>query len=268
MTKQRLDILLTQKGLCDTRAIAQKLIRNGKVRVKGEIVEKTSVLIPEDTPLEVGEKPPFVSRGGEKLEKALNTFALDVKDRICLDGGISTGGFTDCLLQKGAKKVYGIDVGYGQLAEELRNDPRLILLEKTNFRHLTPEKLYQGDNPANLAVMDLSFISLTKVLGNLWELLTKPKDAILLIKPQFEVGKEKVGKNGIVKNKKLHLEAIYQVLNTAINLGWQYQQLIPSPIKGGTGNIEYLLWLREKSETNFYPSKSIIEKVVLENPFS
>ncbi len=245
LPKERIDVLLTDKGFCESRTIAQKLIRVGKVRVKGQIVDKPGTLIDLNSNIEVESEPPFVSRGGEKLIKAIASFQIEVEGRICLDGGISTGGFTDCLLQQGAKKIYGVDVGYGQVAWKLRQDERLTLLERTNFRHLTPEKLYQGETPADLGVMDLSFISLTKVLDKLWELLVTPRDAILLVKPQFEVGKGKVGKNGVVRDYRLQGEAINQVLTHALKLGWQYQNLTYSPITGPAGNIEYLLWLNE-----------------------
>jgi 23S rRNA (cytidine1920-2'-O)/16S rRNA (cytidine1409-2'-O)-methyltransferase len=162
-----------------------------------------------------------------------------------LDGGISTGGFTDCLLQAGATRVYGVDVGYGQVAWKLRQDPRVILLERANFRHLTPAQLY-GEAPlANLGVMDLSFISLTKVLVPLWSLLQSPREIILLVKPQFEVGKAKVGKKGVVRSSCDQAEAIQTVLAAAQSQGWQYQGLTHSPITGPAGNVEYLLWLSE-----------------------
>lgn len=265
MRKQRLDILLTEKGLCDTRSMAQKLIRSGKVKVKQQIIDKPATLVATDSILEVAVKPPFVSRGGEKLAKALDIFPLKVKDRICLDGGISTGGFTDCLLQRGAKKVYGIDVGYGQVAWELRQNDKLILLERTNFRNVTPDKLYQSQPYADLAVMDLSFISLTKVMDKLWELLTQPRDVIFLVKPQFEVGKEKVGKNGVVRESSLRGEAIYQVLMKGIQLGWQYQGLTWSPIKGPAGNIEYLLWLSQEGNNSSLPTQDDIHQLTLDS---
>ncbi|MGI0482191.1 TlyA family RNA methyltransferase [Geminocystis sp. CENA526] len=263
MPKERIDVLLTDKQLCDSRSIAQKLIRAGKVRVKEQIIDKPGTLIDVDSIIEVEQEPPFVSRGGEKLVKALDEFNIAVEGRICLDGGISTGGFTDCLLQRGAKKVYGVDVGYGQVAWKLRQDDRVILLERTNFRHLTAEQLYQDQEKSNLGVMDLSFISLTKVLEKLWELLTEPRDVILLVKPQFEVGKDKVGKNGVVRDYRLQASAIEQVLTQAVNLGWYYQSLTWSPITGPAGNIEYLLWLNQ-SENNGISLDSI-EKITRES---
>lgn len=197
MAKQRLDKLLVSLELCDSRALAQSLIRAGKVKVNEEIIDKPGTEVKITAQITVKEKPPYVSRGGKKLIHALQTFAIEVKDRICLDGGISTGGFTDCLLQSGAKLVYGVDVGYGQVAWSIRTCDRVILRERTNIRHLTPQDLY-GDVPlAELGVMDVSFISLTKVLESFWNLLTFPKEVVLLVKPQFEVGRDRVGKKGV-----------------------------------------------------------------------
>ncbi len=248
MSKQRLDALLVELNLCDSRQQAQRLIRAGEVKVNRQTVDKPGAEIDPTAHITIDHKPPFVSRGGEKLVKALDTFAVEVKDRICLDGGISTGGFTDCLLQNGAKKVYGVDVGYGQVAWTLRQDERVILKERTNFRYLAPEDLYNGAEKADLGVMDLSFISLTKVLEPLWNLLTAPREVILLVKPQFEVGRAKVGKKGVVKDTEAQAEAIHQVLLTGVELGWYYGGLIPSPIRGPAGNVEYLLRLHGTQE--------------------
>ncbi|MGL5034039.1 MAG: TlyA family RNA methyltransferase, partial [Microcystaceae cyanobacterium] len=192
MAKQRLDLLLVDLNLCESRAIAQRLIRAGEVKVNQRIIDKPGTEIDVTAKIEVAQKPPYVSRGGEKLAKALQTFAIQVTGRICLDGGISTGGFTDCLLQAGAEQVYGVDVGYGQVAWTIRQDPRVILKERTNFRHLIPSTLYGDNNPADLGVLDLSFISLTKVLEPLWNLLIAPREVVLLIKPQFEVGRSRL----------------------------------------------------------------------------
>ncbi|BAZ44969.1 hemolysin A [Chondrocystis sp. NIES-4102] len=244
MTKQRLDKLLVTLELCDSRALAQSLIRAGKVKVNQEIIDKPGTEVKIDAQIEVKEQPPYVSRGGKKLNQALQTFKIEVQDRICLDGGISTGGFTDCLLQSGAKLVYGVDVGYGQVAWNIRNSDRVILKERTNIRYLTPDKLYGDSSMADLGVLDLSFISLTKVLEPLWNLLTLPKEVILLVKPQFEVGREKVGKNGVVRQSEDRALAIWQVWQAAQSIGWQYQGLTVSPITGPAGNVEYLLWLK------------------------
>ncbi|MEB3219418.1 MAG: TlyA family RNA methyltransferase [Nostocales cyanobacterium 94392] len=252
--KQRLDILLVELGLSSSRQQAQRLIQAGEVQVDNQLVDKAGTSVDVAAEIKVKQKSRFVSRGGEKLVKALDTFAIPVEERICLDGGISTGGFTDCLLQAGAKLVYGIDVGYGQVDWRLRNDARVILRERTNLRHLTPEDLYgngkevdQKDFP-DLAVVDVSFISLTKVLPALWNLLQSPREALLLVKPQFEVGKNRVGKKGVVRNPDDQANAIFQVLQTATELGWHYKGLTWSPITGPAGNIEYLLWLGCDSE--------------------
>lgn len=243
MTKQRLDTLLVNLQLCDSRAKAQRLIRAGEVRVNDQVVDKPGTLVKTESHLSVNQPPPFVSRGGEKLAKALSEFSIDVRGRICLDGGISTGGFTDCLLQAGAKQVYGVDVGYGQVAWSLRQNERVILKERTNLRYLQPQDLY-GDHPfADFAVLDLSFISIAKVIQPLWDLLASPKEAVLLIKPQFEVGRERVGEKGVVRNPKDHEAAIKTVIQAAETIGWTPWGLTWSPLRGPAGNIEYLLWL-------------------------
>lgn len=254
MAKQRLDTLLVQRNLCDSRQQAQRLIQAGEVRVNQQVVDKPGTSIDESAEIDVKARSPFVSRGGEKLAKAIAEFPVTVTARICLDGGISTGGFTDCLLQAGAAKVYGVDVGYGQVAWTIRQDPRVILRERTNLRHLTPEDLYGIAEPTDetpfpdLGVVDVSFISLTKILPALWALLQPPRDVILLVKPQFEVGREKVGKKGVVRDPKDQAGAIAQVLTSAESLGWHYAGLTWSPLLGPAGNIEYLLWLTMNSD--------------------
>jgi 23S rRNA (cytidine1920-2'-O)/16S rRNA (cytidine1409-2'-O)-methyltransferase len=261
VTKQRLDTILVNLNLCESRQQAQRLIRAGEVKVNRQTIDKPATEVDPTAEIEVRQKPKYVSRGGLKLEKALTTFNISPEGRICLDGGISTGGFTDCLLQAGAKQVYGIDVGYGQVAWRLRQDDRVILRERTNFRYLTFSNLYDGKtSPADLGVMDLSFISLTKVLEPLWNLLGEPRDIILLIKPQFEVGRDRVGKKGVVRNSRDRAEAIYQVLQAAQNLGWFYGGLTPSPITGPEGNIEYLLWMSTRSE-KAAPDLEVIEQI-------
>ncbi|MEL6384976.1 MAG: TlyA family RNA methyltransferase [Cyanobacteria bacterium J06626_18] len=249
MAKQRLDVLLVELGLCETRQLAQRVIRAGEVQVNQQVVDKPGTAIATDATIIVKQKRPYVSRGGEKLAKALQTFDIPTRDRICLDGGISTGGFTDCLFQAGAKLVYGVDVGYGQVAWKLRQDPRLVLRERTNLRHLSPEDLYTDESPRpDLGVMDVSFISLTKVLPAFWQLLIPPREVVLLVKPQFEVGKEKVGKNGVVRSAQDQAEAIWQVLLAARELGWCDRGLTYSSTVGPAGNIEYLLWLAMDQE--------------------
>lgn len=249
MAKQRLDVALVERGFCESRQQAQRVIRAGEVQVNHTVVDKPGTPITEDAEILVKVKSPFVSRGGEKLAGALEKFPITVADRVVLDGGISTGGFTDCLLQAGARLVYGIDVGYGQVAWKLRQDERLVLRERTNIRHLKPEDLYNAAAPRpDLGVMDVSFISLTKVLPSFWALLASPREVVLLVKPQFEVGREKVGKKGVVRDPNDQAEAIAAVLHCAQALGWHYRGLTWSPLLGPAGNIEYLLWLSEAGE--------------------
>lgn len=244
MAKLRLDKLLVERELCSSRQLAQRLIQAGEVRVKGEIVDKVGTEVPIDALIEVKQRPRFVSRGGEKLIKALAEFQISVIDRVCLDGGISTGGFTDCLFQSGAKLVYGIDVGYGQVDWKIRTDDRLVLKERVNLRNLTADQLYTADSlRPDLGVVDVSFISLGKVLPALANLLAGNKELVLLVKPQFEVGREAIGKNGVVRDAVAQAGAIEGVLNAAILLGWFAQGLTFSPLVGPAGNIEFLLWL-------------------------
>jgi len=259
LAKQRLDILLVELDLCSSRQQAQRLIQAGEVIVNHTVVDKPGTEVEVSAQIQIKERSRFVSRGGEKLAKAMEVFAIPVEGRICLDGGISTGGFTDCLLQAGAKQVYGVDVGYGQVDWRLRNDSRVILRERTNLRYLTPDNLYglppqtpleQGRVYADFAVVDVSFISLTKILPALWQLLQHPREAVLLVKPQFEVGRSRVGKKGVVRDPKDQADAIFQVLQAAGELGWRYKDLIWSPVTGPAGNIEYLLWLGMDSETS------------------
>jgi 23S rRNA (cytidine1920-2'-O)/16S rRNA (cytidine1409-2'-O)-methyltransferase len=252
LTKQRLDTLLVELNLCDSRQRAQRLIQAGEVKVNQQVVDKPGTAVDTAAMIEVKARSPFVSRGGEKLAKALTAFDIAVSDRICLDGGISTGGFTDCLLQAGAKQVFGIDVGYGQVAWSIRQDERVVLRERTNLRYLKAEELYLPNQPyPDLGVADVSFISLSKVLPALWQLLQAPREALLLVKPQFEVGREKIGKNGVVRDVKVQAEAIAQVLKSAQELGWGYCGLTWSPLLGPAGNIEYLLWLKMESGLPF-----------------
>ena len=242
--KQRLDRRLVDLGLVASRQQAQQLIRAGRVRGGGEVLDKPGTEVAETLPLEVEQPPRFVSRGGEKLEGALAALPIQVRGRVCLDGGISTGGFTDCLLQHGAARVYGIDVGYGQTAWSLRTDERVVLRERTNLRHLTPELLYgEGDPWPDLAVADVSFISLTRVLPALRALLLGAGEAVLLVKPQFEVGRQRVGKGGVVRDPAAHADAIAGVIAAAKELDWHPAGLVASPLTGPAGNHEYLLWL-------------------------
>jgi 23S rRNA (cytidine1920-2'-O)/16S rRNA (cytidine1409-2'-O)-methyltransferase len=301
LAKQRLDTLLVSLNLCSSRQQAQALIRTGKVSINQQIVDKPGTEVDIAAKIQIKERSRYVSRGGDKLAKALEVFAIPVAGRICLDGGISTGGFTDCLLQAGAALVYGVDVGYGQADWRLRNDPRVILKERTNLRYMTPTELYgnspppappdqggeqdsllYGNSPppappcqggeqdslpigayADLAVVDVSFISLDKILPALWELLAPPKEAVLLVKPQFEVGRERVGKKGVVRDSATQADAIFQVQKAATALGWQQRGLTWSPLLGPAGNIEYLLWLGIDREQEPEP-RAIEESVVKE----
>lgn len=249
--KKRLDVLLVERNFCSSRQQAQRCIRAGEVMVAREVVDKPGTEVPIAAEIHVKPRSLYVSRGGEKLAAALEAFPITVANRVCLDGGISTGGFTDCLLQNGARRVYGVDVGYGQVDWKLRNDPRLVLRERTNLRHLTAEQLYApGAEFPDLGVADLSFISLVKVLPRLWELLQPPRDVILLVKPQFEVGRDRVGKKGVVRHSGDRAAAIAQVIEAARALGWNSQGVVPSPITGPAGNFEYLLWLNLRSPAN------------------
>ena len=266
--KRRLDLHLLTLGLASSRQQAQRLIRAGKVRdVHGQRLEKPGQEVAEEALVEVEQPPRFVSRGGEKLLGALQAFPVEVNGRVCLDVGISTGGFTDCLLQHGASRVYGIDVGYGQTAWSLRTDERVVLRERTNLRRLTAEELYGEDEQRpTLAVADVSFISLSLVLPALRGLMitegldAKNCEAIVLVKPQFEVGRQRVGKGGVVRDPAAHIDAITGVIAAAQPLGWKPSGLVASPLTGPAGNHEYLLWLSSRIEHQV--DTPLIEKVV------
>lgn len=266
--KRRLDLHLLTLGLAASRQQAQRLIRAGKVRdVHGQRLEKPGQEVAEESLVQVEQPPRFVSRGGDKLLGALQVFPVEVNGRVCLDGGISTGGFTDCLLQHGASRVYGIDVGYGQTAWSLRTDERVVLRERTNLRRLTAEELYgEADQRPTLAVADVSFISLSLVLPALRGLMitegldAKDCEAIVLVKPQFEVGRQRVGKGGVVRDPAAHIDAITDVIEAAQPLGWKPSGLVASPLTGPAGNHEYLLWLT--SYIDHEVDTPMIEKVV------
>lgn len=246
MAKQRLDELLFDRGLCESLQHAQRLIQAGEVRVNHTLVDKVGTAVDVEAIVEMKARSRFVSRGGEKLIKALETFEINVTNRACLDGGISTGGFTDCLLQCGASRVYGIDVGYGQVAWKLQSDDRVVIRERTNIRTLQPEDLYSDvDLRPDLGVVDVSFISLVKVMPAIHRLLVDPREVLLLVKPQFEVGRDRIGAKGVVRNPADQAWAIDRVLTAGLALGWNYQGLTWSPITGPAGNIEYLLWLSQ-----------------------
>ena len=239
--KQRLDIFLTEKNFFDSRTRAQAMIMAGKVLVDGQKVDKAGTMISSDAAIKIlGEEIPFVSRGGLKLQKALDVFKIDLRGKIAADVGASTGGFTDCMLQRGAKKVYAIDVGYGQLAWKLRQDSRVINFERTNIRNVTRENF---SDDLDFISIDVAFISLEKVLPVVFEVLTDSGEVVALIKPQFEAGREHVGKKGVVRDKKIHAVVIEKVLNFAAGIGFAVRGLDFSPVKGPEGNIEYLAHL-------------------------
>ena len=236
--KLRLDALLTEKGLAETRSKAQAIIMSGEVYVDGQKADKPGAMFEDTVSIEVrGSVCPYVSRGGLKLEKALRDFGVHPDGYVCSDSGASTGGFTDCLLQHGASKVFAIDVGYGQLAWKVRNDPRVVCMERTNIRNVTPEDLGE---PLDLSVVDVSFISLKIVLPVIRQLLKPTGQVLCLIKPQFEAGKDKVGKKGVVRDPAVHLEVLENFAALAKGLDMTILGLTFSPVKGPEGNIEFL----------------------------
>ncbi|WML59804.1 TlyA family RNA methyltransferase [Neobacillus sp. PS2-9] len=245
--KERLDVLLVERGLIETREKAKRAIMAGLVYTNEERLDKPGEKVKVDIPLNIkGNTMPYVSRGGLKLEKALKVFDVSVTGKVLLDIGASTGGFTDCALQNGAKMSYALDVGYNQLAWKLRQDERVVVMERTNFRYVTPSDL-AGEMP-NFASIDVSFISLTLILPVLKTLLIPGSDIIALIKPQFEAGRDQVGKKGIVRDEKVHLQVIEKIIHFSVKEGYIVTNLSYSPITGGDGNIEFLLHLKWEGE--------------------
>ncbi|MBF8378700.1 TlyA family RNA methyltransferase [Alicyclobacillus mali] len=242
MNKMRLDLLLVEKGLYASREAARRAIMAGLVRVDGLRAEKPGARIAEDAQIHV-DRPSqeYASRGGLKLERALDTFGISVADRVAIDVGASTGGFTDCLLQRGARLVYAVDVGYGQLAWRLRQDTRVRVMERTNFRHVDAALF---DPRPDLAVMDVSFISIRLLFPKLSEVCIPHADIVSLIKPQFEAGRDKVGKGGIVRHPEVHRAVLLDILKSIESMGWCCRGLTYSPITGGDGNVEFLGWFR------------------------
>lgn len=244
--KERLDILLVNRGLAASREKAKAIIMSGIVFVDGQREDKAGSAFDEKVQIEIkGSTLKYVSRGGLKLEKAMSHFDVTPSGKVCMDVGSSTGGFTDCMLQNGAVKVYAVDVGHGQLDWKLRNDERVVCMEKTNIRYVTPDQI---DEPVAFASIDVSFISLTKVLAPVKELLTEDGEIVCLIKPQFEAGREKVGKKGVVRDRNVHKEVIQMVMEYAVSIDFVPCNLDFSPIKGPEGNIEYLLHLSKDTE--------------------
>ncbi len=262
--KERLDVLLIKKGLAPSREKAKAVIMAGSVYVDGQKEDKAgSVFDEESAQIEVrGHALPYVSRGGLKLEKALQVFPITLTDKICMDIGASTGGFTDCMLQNGAAKVYSVDVGYGQLDWKLRQDERVVCMEKTNFRYMMPEDI---PDVLDFASVDVSFISLDKILTPAYALLKEQGEMVALIKPQFEAGREKVGKKGVVRDPKVHEEVVSKIVRHADEVSFEVLDLSYSPIRGPEGNIEYLIHLKKNPERVVYPDiLAVFEKKIKE----
>ena len=264
--KERLDVLLVKRNLVESREKAKAIIMSGNVFVEGQREDKAGSTFDESVQIEVkGQKLPYVSRGGLKLEKAMANFDVNLQDKVCTDVGSSTGGFTDCMLQNGARKVFAIDVGHGQLAWKLRQDERVVCMEKTNIRYVTPEDL--GEK-IDFSSIDVSFISLTKVLLPIYNYLKDDGQIVALIKPQFEAGREKVGKKGVVREKSTHYEVIELVLSYATSIGFKVLNLDFSPIKGPEGNIEYLAHLQKSEKIGTLQDVDIDWKQIVENAFA
>lgn len=262
LEKERIDILLVEKGFFETREKARASIMAGVIFVNGNKEVKAGTKVPKDAEIFVKENViPYVSRGGLKLEKALNSFPISLQDKKCIDIGSSTGGFTDCMLKNGASKVFAVDVGYGQLAWVLRNDPRVVCMERTNIRYVKNEDIGEL---LDFASIDVSFISLKKVLPVAGMLLGENGEIVCLIKPQFEAGREKVGKHGVVREPETHIEVITMIVNFVKEMGLLVCGLTYSPIKGPEGNIEYLLHVKKQSDSVFESDSENIKKIVME----
>ena len=261
--KKRLDVLLVETGHFETREKARKSIMAGIVFINGQRCDKSGTNVDENSQILIkGDVMPYVSRGGLKLEKSINNFSISLKDKVCIDIGASTGGFTDCMLQNGAIKVYSIDVGYGQLAWKLRQDERVVCMERTNIRHVSCEKL---ESKADFASIDVSFISLKLVIPKAYELLSDDGEIVALIKPQFEAGREKVGKKGVVREKETHIEVIENITKFVLANNFEILHLDYSPIKGPEGNREYLLHIKKSNiineESREYSNEIILDVV-------
>lgn len=259
MDKERIDVLLVDKGLVKSRAKAKEYIKSGCIFVNNEKITKSSMKISPDIDIVIKGNPiPFVSRGGLKLDKALDEFGISVNDKIVLDIGASTGGFTDCMLKRGARKVYAIDVGTDQLSSELRNDSRVVSMENTNVRNMSPDDI---EEKGQFACIDVSFISLRLILPVIITLTSSDADIVALIKPQFEAGKDRIGKHGIVKNSKIHKEILQELYDFCKEKGLYFRNLTFSPVKGGSGNIEYLTHI-SKTQDDSVNFRELIDNVV------
>lgn len=261
--KIRLDSLIVQKGLVQSRERAKALIMAGQIYIDNQKCDKAGMMVdPQKTNVELrGETLKYVSRGGLKLEKAMKEFPINLEGKVCMDIGASTGGFTDCMLQNGAEKVFAVDVGYGQFAWKLRKDPRVVNMERTNIRYVTPEQI--GEE-IDFASIDVSFISLRLVLPVVKNLLKKEGEIAALIKPQFEAGREQVGKKGVVKDERVHFEVVKNMLNFAAGIGFSVEGAAYSPIKGPEGNIEYLMYLKNNGGERVISDEDI-EKLIKES---
>lgn len=258
--KERLDVLLVKRGLAESREKAKAIIMSGIVFVENQREDKAGTFFKDTVNIEVrGKTLKYVSRGGLKLEKAMEKFGVVLKDKICMDVGASTGGFTDCMLQNNAVKVYSVDVGHGQLAWKLLQDERVVCMDKTNIRYVTKDDI---DDMIEFASIDVSFISLTKVLLPVRELLVEDGEIVCLIKPQFEAGREKVGKKGVVRDKNVHIEVIKNVIEYVKSINFKILNLDYSPVKGPEGNIEYLLYLKKKMNDDESDNSVSVEDVV------
>ncbi|TCK98352.1 23S rRNA (cytidine1920-2'-O)/16S rRNA (cytidine1409-2'-O)-methyltransferase [Natranaerovirga hydrolytica] len=257
--KERLDIVLVKKGLVESREKAKTIIMTGNVFVKGQREDKAGTKIDEDSQIEIKGNPiPYVSRGGLKLEKAMKAFDIQLKDKVCMDVGASTGGFTDCMLQNGAIKVFSVDVGYGQLDWKLRQNEQVVVMEKTNIRYVTPEDI---EDTLDFVSIDVSFISLKKVLPAVKALMKETSEIVCLIKPQFEAGREQVGKKGVVRDKKVHKSVVKDIIEFSETIGFHIIGIDYSPIKGPEGNIEYLLYM-DQDNTELKTSIEDIMEIV------
>ncbi len=264
--KERLDVLLVKRNLAESREKAKAIIMSGNVFVEGEREDKAGTTFVEEVNIEIkGKQMPYVSRGGYKLEKAMESFSLNLEGKVCSDVGSSTGGFTDCMLQNGAVKVFSIDVGRGQLAWKLRNDERVVCMEKTNIRYVTPEDIGE---PVDFSSIDVSFISLEKVLQPIVNYLTQEGEIVALIKPQFEAGREKVGKKGVVREIETHYEVVNRIIDYVGTIDLSVLDLTYSPIKGPEGNIEYLIYLKKEKDSSKIQNDKIDYKKVVEEAFA
>jgi len=253
-----LDVRLAEEGHYPSREKARAAIMAGLVFVSGEKAEKPGLMINPETVIEIRGNPiPYVSRGGLKLERAICVFGLDLTGRVVLDVGASTGGFTDCALKHGARMVYAVDVGYGQLAWQLRTDPRVVVLERTNIRFLTKEAFLEVPD---FTTIDVSFISLNKVLPRVGELITPEAEGVALVKPQFEAGRDKVGKRGVVREPAIHIDVLKNIIDLITGLGWSVEGLEFSPVTGPEGNIEYLVYFAKKGINTIYDIPDVVEK--------